>query len=302
LSDAVLEAARAHWALEDAAISLVAVRENRVYRVDLDNRSAALRLHRPGYRNVRQIHSELMWMDMLAKNNIPVPAPIPATDGTLMATFDTVTVDCLSWVTGTPQSQTENSTETYYQLGVLLARTHALADNWELPNDFDRPSWDLIGDQPSWGRFWENPMLTTQQQQFLHDFRVHALTALVDFGALDFGLIHADLVPDNVLCQGTQLGLIDFDDGGFGHRLFDLATITHRSRRINGSDEYAQAAIAGYESQHQIKRAALSLFEAMRACSYIGWNISRLDEAGAENRNHRFVNEAENAINAFYAG
>jgi len=302
LSKAVIEAARVHWALEGAAVSLVATRENRVYRVDWENRSAALRLHRPGYRNAQQIHSELMWMDMLAKNGISVPTPIPATDGTLMTTFDDISVDCLSWVTGTPQNQTAPSTEVYYNLGSVLARTHTLADNWLLPDGFSRPNWDLVGDQPTWGRFWENPMLMRQQRCSLEQFRQQATTALADFGTLDYGLIHADLVPDNVLCHGTQLTLIDFDDGGFGHRLFDLATITHRSRRINGSNEYALATIAGYESQRQVNHAALTLFEAMRACSYIGWNMSRLGEDGAQQRHLRFIDEAETAIRAFYDG
>ena len=44
-------------------------------------------------------------------------------------------------------------------------------------------------------------------------------------GELDYGLIHADAVRDNVLFQDNyKVNLIDFDDSGFGFRLFDIAT------------------------------------------------------------------------------
>ena len=38
-----------------------------------------------------------------------------------------------------------------------------------------------------------------------------------------FGLIHADAHLDNVLFDGQQARLIDFDDCGFGYRIYDVA-------------------------------------------------------------------------------
>ena len=300
MNEQVIEAARVCWSLGEAPVSLVAARENRVYRVDGPDGPSALRLHRQGYRSTEEIHSELQWMEMLATNSMSVPQPIPSQDGAFVKTIDGVVVDMLSWVDGIPFAKTEVTSENYYELGCLLAKMHNLNDQWELPPGFSRPTWDLVGDQPSWGRFWDNPYLTQEQRIRFLQFRDTARSTIHTIDQLDFGLIHADLVPDNVLIDGKQLQLIDFDDGGFGHRLFDVATITHRSRRKSGNDVLADAAVDGYCTIRRLQRDALPLFEAMRACSYIGWNISRMEEAGGQDRNARFLAEAEAALEKFY--
>ena len=296
----VIEAARVCWSLGDAPVSLVAARENRVYRVDGPDGPSVLRLHRQGYRSTEEIHSELQWMEMLAANSMSVPKPVPSQDGTFVKTIHGIVVDMLSWVDGIPLAKTQVTADNHYELGCLLAKMHNLNDQWELPSGFSRPTWDLVGDQPLWGRFWDNPHLTQEQRKRFLQFRDTARGAIDTMDQPDFGLIHADLVPDNVLIDGNQLQLIDFDDGGYGHRLFDVATITHRSRRKSVSDVLADATVEGYRTIRRLQRNALPLFEAMRACSYIGWNISRIEEAGGQERNARFIAEAETALEKFY--
>ena len=51
-----------------------------------------------------------------------------------------------------------------------------------------------------------------------------ALAALED--SADYGLIHADLISENMLWTGEHPYLIDFDDGGWGFRDFELATLS----------------------------------------------------------------------------
>lgn len=299
MSDSIIRAARSHWALGDAAVKLIATRENHVFRVDTATGAAALRLHRVGYRSVAEINSELLWMEMLAKNGLTVPSPIPAVDGSFLHNVDGVIVSLLSWVGGTPLSKTVASETGYFELGKILARMHTLADAWALPSGFHRPTWDLLGDEPSWGKFWENPMLSAEQQRRFLEFRRQGREALDTLESSDYGLIHADLVPDNILFDGKELQLIDFDDGGFGYRLFDLATITHRSRRDDPGGGLADATINGYRASNAIDSDTLALFEALRACSYVGWNISRVNEPDGKQRNARFIAEAERAIREY---
>ncbi len=298
MTDAILQAAREHWNLHNASIELVAARENRVYRVQTKHQTTALRLHRIGYRTEEEIHSELQWMDMLARRGIPVPRPVNSVEGTPLKVIDGTMVDMLSWVEGTPLSKEKVTESHYYRLGRLCAQMHQLADQWSAGPALTRPTWDFIGEQPTWGRFWENPLLTKAQQVLFNQFRHAAQKALAALQQPDTGLIHADLVPDNVLVNGEQLHPIDFDDGGFGYRLFDVATITFRSRREEGGDSLASATIAGYCSERSLDLNSLPLFEALRACTYVGWNISRMGEAGGVARNRRFIEAAERAIGA----
>ncbi len=313
----VIDKARNYWNLGDATITLVAARENLVYRVDTLNGPYALRLHRKGYRSVGEVHSELMWMSMLEENDVSVPKPVRTNDDETIKITDDVVVDMLSWIEGKSLKQLEPTEDIYHDLGVLLARMHELADAWPLPDSFERPTWNLVGDEPSWGKFWENPRLTDKQKTSLLDFRNKARTALENLQQPDRGLIHADLVPDNVLCNEGKLQPIDFDDGGFGYRLFDLATITHRSKRVQNpglqvgeqaddqavplADKLANAVVAGYQKQRPLDYGSLPLFEALRACTYVGWNITRMDEPGGIERNKRFIAEAELAVNNYFA-
>lgn len=300
MTDAIVQSARKQWGLGNAPITLIAARENHVYQVDFNDQRFALRLHRQGYRTQAEIHSELLWMDMLANNGMPVPKPVDALDGTCVRSIDGVTVDMLSWIDGEPLSELKPTLTLYRQLGQLLANMHLLADKWKAASGLSRPVWDLTGSNPAWGRYWENPQLTATQQSRFIAFR---LSASLDIDALqtpDVGLIHADLVPDNVLVNKGQLHPIDFDDGGFGHRMFDIATVTLRSRRINNNTDFAGATLQGYGELRTIDHGTLPLFEALRACSYVGWNITRINEAGGEARNGRFIAEAIKAVDRYF--
>lgn len=296
LTEAVLTAARRHWALGDVPVTLIAARENQVFRVDLPGGPAALRLHRPGYRTTAELRSELDWMAMLARSGIAVPAPIPAPDGTSLLVTQGVAVDLLSWLEGAPLSASRPDAQTYFALGVLIARMQECADGWIPPPGFTRLNWDLVGDDPTWGRFWENPALTPDQGRLFTEFRDYSRGALDTITTADTGLIHADLVPDNVMLHAGELHPIDFDDGGFGPRLFDLATVTFRSRRTDPTGALARATIDGYTSQRDADMALLPLFEALRACTYVGWNITRMAENGGHERNTCFITAALAAI------
>jgi Ser/Thr protein kinase RdoA (MazF antagonist) len=235
-------------------------------------------------------------MGMLADGGLPVPAPVMGLDGSALLERDGTLIDMLTWIDGCPLGALPAREADYAKLGRLMARMHVLQDAWSLPARFQRPVWDYVGTAPTWGRFWENPALGTAQQAQLVEFRDHARHRLARLEHADKGLIHADLVPDNVLVQGDTMVPIDFDDGGFGHRLFDLATVTLRSRRTDPSGALALATLEGYHSLRSLDHAALPLFEALRACSYVGWNITRIAED--HTRNARFIGTALHSIGA----
>jgi Ser/Thr protein kinase RdoA (MazF antagonist) len=93
-----------------------------------------------------------------------------------------------------------------------------------------------------------------------------------------YGLIHADLVPENVLIDGTQVQVIDFDDAGFGWHLFELATSLYF---IAGDAIYPvarEALIQGYRSERELSDETLEwlpLFLAARGTTYLGWVHTR---------------------------
>jgi Ser/Thr protein kinase RdoA (MazF antagonist) len=308
--NAVVEQALDLWSLHDATYSLVAARENAVFKITSDTDNYALRLHRSGYRTDAELLSELQWMNAVSEGGIKVPAPIASTSHALLHVVDGVQVDVLTWLSGITMDQTLNGqvnrADLFERLGKDMARLHAVSDAWPQPDGFIRCSWDrdgLLGQAPLWDRFWDNPGLARDDRSLLIAMRDKADNELASLEAtLDYGLIHADLVAANVMVNGDALQMIDFDDGGFGFRLFDIATALLKHLDAPDYPELRAALIKGYTSERPIDLAALDLFMMLRAATYVGWNITRMLEDGGEARNARFINTTKRLAIAYLHG
>ncbi len=207
---------------------LISDRENAVYEVFLPAGHAALRLHRTAYQTRAAIRSELDWTEALATAGISVPRPIPATDGTLVPILASGrAASVVTWVEGTPLgaayvplagTEAQQSAR-FHAIGTALARLHDATDAFTPPPGFTRPAWDedgLLGPDPLWGRFWDHPLLTAPEAALLQQARHRArarLDALRAEGG-DYGLIHADLMRENMLLTDDAVTFIDFDELG----------------------------------------------------------------------------------------
>jgi Ser/Thr protein kinase RdoA (MazF antagonist) len=305
----LVKQALAAWGLQDSPATLIAARENQVFRVETPDRPLVLRLHRMGYRSQAELTSELDWMAELTRAGVPVPQPIPTKEGARCIEVQGRLVDMLTFLDAQPLmangvwSGGADPLECASQTGAMLARLHDLSDRWQKPAGFTRPHWNaagLIGPEPLWDRFWENPRLTPEQVKLFADFKERAADDLSRLGTnLDYGLIHADAVPENVLVAKDSVYLIDFDDGGFGYRLFDLATTANRLDRHDPSGQTSSVFLTGYLEARPIDLTELPLFRAMRSMTYVGWIISRMDESGSAARCTRFIAEAETRALAY---
>ena len=301
--------ALALWGMAEARAEFVAGRENRVYRVRTEAGAFALRIRRPGYRSDSEIRSELEWLAAMARAGLHVPLPRRALSGALVETVAGHAVDVIGWLDGRPMGQSGaplalgDPEAVFHRLGGELARLHAACDAWRPPDGFARAQWDrdgLLGDAPLWGRFWANPTLDAETRAVFVRFRDAARAALDGIGPTqDFGLIHADPVRENVLLEGDSLRLIDFDDGGYGFRLFDLATALVKNHDEPEYPAMEAALIAGYRAVRPLDTGALPLFLAIRAASYVGWIVPRLGEDGGRTRNARLVGQARDICAAW---
>jgi Ser/Thr protein kinase RdoA (MazF antagonist) len=297
------------WGLEGANLHLVAQRENTVFKVNHQDVHYALRLHRPGYQTPVAIASELAWMDSLAQVGVPVPAPVASLQAGLLVECEGFHIDLLTWLYGRPMGQTDSGLQlddpysTFAAIGEMMARLHEQADIWQRPANFERRAWDeqgLLGEQPLWGRFWENPSLPDELRADIDVARRQARQILQneDF---DYGLIHADLVRENILIEKDALQLIDFDDCGFGYRLFDVATTLSKNWQEPDAQALQAAFIKGYERVRTLQWQYLPLFTMLRAFTYVGWIVPRINEPGSADRQQRFMGAAKMAMDDFQA-
>jgi Ser/Thr protein kinase RdoA (MazF antagonist) len=308
--EGLAQEAAALWGFAPEQITLAARRENVVWRA-VDARGAfALRLHRPGYRSNIELISELQWMDALVQGGLDVPRPLPSQRGGLVEAVDGTLVDLLTWLPGRPvgvQAQLDVADREGFcrDLGALLARLHGISDAWAPPHGFSRPAWDragLLGAAPLWGPFWDNPGLTAAQRAILVAARAKADAHLAGIDAgLDYGLIHADALSENILIHDGTLSLIDFDDGGWGFRDFDLATFLMRFLDAPDYPALRAALLEGYARRRVVDPGTLDLFILLRALTYPGWIIPRLHEPGGEERSARAIRTALPLAEAYLA-
>jgi Ser/Thr protein kinase RdoA (MazF antagonist) len=286
------------WDLKVANLAPIKVRENAVFRIDLaDGRRAVLRVHRSGYHSDAELNSEFIWMRALETAGIPVPRVIRSRHGrdfevvAMPAVGGARQIDVFEWIDGHQLGSVESGisgesaaiAEQYQMIGAVAARMHNHAAGWQCPAGFRRHAWDaagLVGEQPFWGRFWELAALTPGQKSLLVRARTKIAGELAAYGTTPdrYGLIHADLVPENLLIDGNRVQVIDFDDAGFGWHLFELATSLYF---ITGDSLYPTAReslIRGYRTEREMPDEALAwlpLFLAVRGTTYLGWVHTR---------------------------
>lgn len=285
------------WDGQFSDIALIKYRENAVFSARRDDgQRVALRVHRHNYHSEAALRSELEWMEALAGGGIQVPQIIRARDDRhLVSVFsdgvgEARHVDMLAWLTGSTLGTSEGgvgaSAETaalFHAAGALAARIHNHGEGWLQPDEFVRHAWDedgLLGHQPFWGRFWDLAALSAEQRELLIKARRAARLDLRRYGRHlgNYGMIHADLVPENLLVDGSQLRLIDFDDAGFGWHMFELATALYFCLDEPRYAELEDALFAGYRTERTLSeadRTLLPLFLTLRGMTYLGWVHTR---------------------------
>lgn len=239
-AEALVRRALPRWGLApDADVSLLAISENATFRVrdaarvrDAGPADLVFRLYRPGYHTHREIASELAWIAALrAEAVVTTPAPVPQRDGSLIAVLDdggaARHVAAFAFMPGREPEADQDLPRWFHALGATHARLHDHARRWRRPDDFARKVWTFettLGATPLWGDFRAALGLDGAGRALL-ERTAHVLERrLAPLARADsFGLIHADLRLANLLVEGEQLALIDFDDCGFSWFLYDFA-------------------------------------------------------------------------------
>ena len=229
------------WDVEVESINLHLQSENTVYKVEaLDGSTYALRIHRKDYHDLDELNSEHLWTKSLSNAGLLVPEAVVTKNGDTYASVSFLNSDdyryvgLVKWIEGTILNdlilglEDKGVSDLYESLGKVVAKFHKATIAWKEPKGFKRHSFDIdgfLGDQPFWGRFWEAQNATISEREKLSVIRNNITEVLSKLpkDINSFGMIHADLHSQNVLIQGKNLSVIDFDDSGFGWYGFDLA-------------------------------------------------------------------------------
>ena len=252
----------------------------------------ALRLHRPGYNSLTELNSERQWTRALKEAGLAVPESLTTIKGhhfypvDIHATGERRLSGMTTWLEGTPLNEyLSGCTELkareriYWQIGVMLAKSHNQSTNWNEPPGFQRrrlDAEDLVGEDPHWGRFWEHAALTPSESKLLQRARQKVHIALDRHGMepSTFSLIHADLNPDNIVYENGKLAMIDFDDTAYGWHMYDIATALFGEKNHPDFASLCASLLDGYQKHRPLGERevrTLDLFLLIRGLALIGW-------------------------------
>ncbi|MCB6179318.1 phosphotransferase enzyme family protein [Rhodobacter sp. Har01] len=270
-------------------VRLLNLSENATYAVDGagDGRRYALRIHRDGYHSREAIGSELAWAMALRRDGVVItPNPLPGRNGSLIQDMAHASMArarhmvLFDWETGVEPGIGDDLIGPFETLGAVTARMHAHARTWPRPPGFTRLTWDfqtsLGEDAPHWGR-WRDGMGMDAGKEALFRRTVDLIgRRLADYGQGPgrFGLIHCDLRLANLLIDGPEVKVIDFDDMGFGWFLYDAATPVSFYEHEPQVPALIAAWVRGYRSVAPLAaedEAEIPTFVMLRRLLLVAW-------------------------------
>jgi Ser/Thr protein kinase RdoA (MazF antagonist) len=271
-------------------LELAAVSENITFRaVDSAGAAYGVRLHRPGYNSLSALQAERAWTRALRAAGVAAPEALTMADGrdfvAVSAGGEARLAGLTRWIEGVVLDEMlggdpdpRAAAPQLERLGALSAALHGQAERWRPPSGFNRRVLDadgLMGEAPSWGRFWEHPALTPAESRLFATTRerLHGELSRLPRTPAHFGVIHADLHSGNVLAgPDGNLSAIDFDDAAFGWFAYDLAVALSPYERTPAFGAFKEALLRGYRARRLFEdEALLRRFLLVRRLAVIGW-------------------------------
>lgn len=279
----------------DATLRLINISENATFLAEEGDRRLALRAYRHGYHTAEEIRSELAWIAALrAEGLVATPAPMPGADGALLREIAhegaVLRLAAFAFIPGRSPAPHEDLTGWFHELGAISARLHAHARGWARPAGFTRKSWTvetMLGRDGHWGDWRHALGLDAEGQAVLERAQATIAEALTHYGQAPhrFGLIHGDLRLANLLVDGRQLRVIDFDDCGFSWNMYDFAAAVSFFEHEPVVADLATAWVAGYRGIALLTtedEAILPALVLLRRMLLLAWVASHAETPTAQ--------------------
>ncbi|WKZ48456.1 MAG: phosphotransferase [Anaerolineales bacterium] len=273
--------------------------QNRTFRVTTTakSRSRVLRLYQDSWRTVDAIRDELRVLSYIADNSeLPIPKPIKNRRGELLTVVMdqniNVRIALFSFVGG--RHVTRISHSLMFRLGAALSQLdHFLeeADNMIRPAPSEsRIIWDheALIEWPlkSLLRVVNNSSIYGLDHLEKEWFSIDILASRLKerfcnaYTKLPKQLLHGDAIFPNIKFGTGEVGILDFDEMGYGARIYELAPPLCTPQILRTSVAYAPDLVAGYNTNIQLNKLevrSLPLFVAARLFGSLGWAADHVD-------------------------
>jgi Ser/Thr protein kinase RdoA (MazF antagonist) len=267
------------YGIEPTGVSLLAHLYNTTFAVTArDGTRYVLRIHRSRGNPIHppptraEVESELWWLERLRADldlSVPEPVRTPQGEGVVSVGVEGVPEARLCvlfrWLAGRFLHHRLMPAH-LERVGRLTACLHEHSAHLTVPSGFERQRVDETA-----GETREATMCLFADRWSSHSAEVveavfeRARRAQEELGRgpETFGLVHGDIHQENYLFDGADLRLIDFDDSGWGHYLYDLAVTVHEIDYLPRGPALQAALLAGYRQIRDLSPAHEAMIEPM---------------------------------------
>jgi Ser/Thr protein kinase RdoA (MazF antagonist) len=188
-------------------------------------------------------------------------------------------VALFEWLPGSAPSTESDLPLNFEVLGRLAAKMQTHGAEWEPAKGFERYTCDCdaaFGPNAMWGR-WQNGLgLGSYENDILSKLESVIQRRLADYGKGQdrFGLSHNDLRLANLLIDGDDLHVIDFDDCGYAWYMYDFATAVSFIEDDPRAPDWMAMWIDGYTSHRPLSEDDLEIIPTLsmfRRLLLLGW-------------------------------
>lgn len=261
--------------------------ENIVFKVKNknDNKYYLLRIHEPITKNLQGIQHSLEGLNaetkilaqLTLRTDLVLQKPIKNKENSFVSTIidtknnNTSLCTLLTWIDGDVLTDNElNDKDVAYELGVLIAKMHNFSSDWEFPQPFIRPIYDIdkyihLINRLAYGV--QIGLYTKEQYEVVIQTmeKIKALFNSTNRTKENWGIIHADLNRGNIIVNKNIVSPIDFCFSGYGYYLFDLG-ISLGSFKT----DLRQKVLEGYKSLRNISNDDYYFISACFILSILG--------------------------------
>jgi len=254
------------FGLGEADLSLLYHSFNTSFKLSTPDSNWVMRINTNSSKDEFGVLAEVQWLEALQGSDIKAPRPLrtlageafskvpmPESDWELLVTVN-------SWLDGELPGD-DPTPEQLFQMGVNMARLHEFAGNWQPQAPASLPRLDSpLLEEPC--RFGSNPEHIDKPTEKLLFDALRKCESVFEELRLRFPLIpiHSDVHAFNVMWDGKELAVFDFDDSGIGLEVQDLPNCIYYLRGSEGQEEHV---LAGYSSVRPLPDISKVEFETL---------------------------------------
>lgn len=249
---------------------------NDTYLVETEKDRYILRVYRQGWRTKKEIDFELELLAFLHEQNMPVAYPIARKNGgfteEIAAPEGTRYAAVFSYAPGMAVNKNLD-TEQSRRLGEVLASIHQTTDAFK--SHFSRPA---LSSKYLLDRSLDfiTPLFLSKQSDIEHfqtqkeQIKLALAQLKLPSSAPTYGICVGDVHSGNAhFTDKSEPTLFDFDQCGYGWRVFDIAKFIHTTFSWQMDSQVRKPFVEGYQAIRQLSEAELTSIPVFAKVAHI---------------------------------